>query len=293
MLLERAPALTSHPTGHRPQAAWNSIPRSPKDMLAVCGLRRRRGRWGLHSEATRRLLGAQCGGLSRGAPTQEPQAPERAICSCLPGCSGLAKPGLPGGAEGVPHYAEADIVNLQGVTGGNTYSVPALTMDLLSGKDVAVEEFPRKLLTFKEKLGEGQFGEVSGSDTARRAESLHGGLACRCPAMPPLWYPRCWVTSPWPGSGASLVRSVLCGSLKQTQHQALQSLRAFKMLTVVRVTEGGDPQDVTISHKLSHTVLNGHFVLPSWVLCVPASVPPLPGPDSAPELRRSAPPIQA
>lgn len=33
-------------------------------------------------------------------------------------------------------------------------------MDLLSGKDVAVEEFPRKLLTFKEKLGEGQFGEV-------------------------------------------------------------------------------------------------------------------------------------
>lgn len=54
-------------------------------------------------------------------------------------------------------------MNLQGVTGGNTYSVPALTMDLLSGKDVAVEEFPRKLLTFKEKLGEGQFGEVSGN----------------------------------------------------------------------------------------------------------------------------------
>ncbi|NWS85262.1 DDR2 protein, partial [Toxostoma redivivum] len=76
-----------------------------------------------------------------------------------PGCSGPSKSqaSVP---EGVPHYAEADIVNLQGVTGGNTYSVPALTMDLLSGKDVAVEEFPRKLLTFKEKLGEGQFGEV-------------------------------------------------------------------------------------------------------------------------------------
>ncbi|NXJ96952.1 DDR2 protein, partial [Corythaixoides concolor] len=70
------------------------------------------------------------------------------------------KPSQASGPEGVPHYAEADIVNLQGVTGGNTYSVPALTMDLLSGKDVAVEEFPRKLLTFKEKLGEGQFGEV-------------------------------------------------------------------------------------------------------------------------------------
>ncbi|NXD81970.1 DDR2 protein, partial [Halcyon senegalensis] len=70
------------------------------------------------------------------------------------------KPSQASVPEGVPHYAEADIVNLQGVTGGNTYSVPALTMDLLSGKDVAVEEFPRKLLTFKEKLGEGQFGEV-------------------------------------------------------------------------------------------------------------------------------------
>ncbi|XP_029002022.1 discoidin domain-containing receptor 2 isoform X2 [Betta splendens] len=62
--------------------------------------------------------------------------------------------------DGVPHYAEADIVNLQGVTGSNTYAIPAVTMDLLSGKDVPVEEFPRKLLTFKEKLGEGQFGEV-------------------------------------------------------------------------------------------------------------------------------------
>ncbi|NXX25515.1 DDR2 protein, partial [Nicator chloris] len=77
-----------------------------------------------------------------------------------PGCSGPTKPSQASVSEGVPHYAEADIVNLQGVTGGNTYSVPALTMDLLSGKDVALEEFPRKLLTFKEKLGEGQFGEV-------------------------------------------------------------------------------------------------------------------------------------
>ncbi|XP_008305468.1 discoidin domain-containing receptor 2 isoform X1 [Cynoglossus semilaevis] len=62
--------------------------------------------------------------------------------------------------DGAPHYAEADIVNLQGVTGSNTYAIPAVTMDLLSGKDVAIEEFPRKLLNFKEKLGEGQFGEV-------------------------------------------------------------------------------------------------------------------------------------
>ncbi|XP_036376802.1 discoidin domain-containing receptor 2 isoform X2 [Megalops cyprinoides] len=74
--------------------------------------------------------------------------------------SAAAKSPQASNQEGVPHYAEADIVNLQGVTGSNTYAVPAITMDLLSGKDVAVEEFPRKLLTFKEKLGEGQFGEV-------------------------------------------------------------------------------------------------------------------------------------
>ncbi|KAJ8274491.1 hypothetical protein COCON_G00091160 [Conger conger] len=76
------------------------------------------------------------------------------------GASGVSKTAQASGQDGVPHYAEADVVNLQGVTGSNTYSVPALTMDLLSGKDVAMGEFPRKLLTFKEKLGEGQFGEV-------------------------------------------------------------------------------------------------------------------------------------
>ncbi|XP_051776276.1 LOW QUALITY PROTEIN: epithelial discoidin domain-containing receptor 1 [Erpetoichthys calabaricus] len=60
----------------------------------------------------------------------------------------------------VPHYAEADIINLQGVTGNNTYAVPAITVDALAGKDIAVGEFPRQRLIFKEKLGEGQFGEV-------------------------------------------------------------------------------------------------------------------------------------
>ncbi|XP_010226880.1 PREDICTED: discoidin domain-containing receptor 2 [Tinamus guttatus] len=100
-----------------------------------------------------------------GPDYQEPSRLIRKLPEFTPGdedtgCSGLVKPAQASSPEGVPHYAEADIVNLQGVTGGNTYSVPALTMDLLSGKDVAVEEFPRKLLTFKEKLGEGQFGEV-------------------------------------------------------------------------------------------------------------------------------------
>ncbi|KAM3847427.1 epithelial discoidin domain-containing receptor 1 isoform 2-T5 [Vipera latastei] len=66
----------------------------------------------------------------------------------------------PGFQNSVPHYAEADIINLQGVTGGNTYAVPAVAVDALAGKDMAVGEFPRERLIFKEKLGEGQFGEV-------------------------------------------------------------------------------------------------------------------------------------
>ncbi|CAH2314296.1 epithelial discoidin domain-containing receptor 1 isoform X1 [Pelobates cultripes] len=60
----------------------------------------------------------------------------------------------------VPHYAEADIVTLQGVTGSNTYAVPALTADSLASKELPLSKFPRGHLLFKEKLGEGQFGEV-------------------------------------------------------------------------------------------------------------------------------------
>ncbi|CAL8254553.1 unnamed protein product [Merluccius merluccius] len=98
------------------------------------------------------------------------QEPSQLICKLPEFTQSAEEPASPSTAaskstataaqDGVPHYAEADIVNLQGVTGSNTYAIPAVTMDLLSGKDVAVEEFPRKLLTFKEKLGEGQFGEV-------------------------------------------------------------------------------------------------------------------------------------
>lgn len=59
----------------------------------------------------------------------------------------------------VPHYAEADIVTLQGVTGGNTYAVPALPPGA-AGDGPSRVDFPRSRLRFKEKLGEGQFGEV-------------------------------------------------------------------------------------------------------------------------------------
>ncbi|XP_071262541.1 discoidin domain-containing receptor 2-like isoform X1 [Salvelinus alpinus] len=98
--------------------------------------------------------------LIRKLPEFSHSSEEAALTSTVVAVTASKAPTATFAQDGVPHYAEADIVNLQGVTGGNTYAVPALTMDLLSGKDVAVEEFPRKLLTFKEKLGEGQFGEV-------------------------------------------------------------------------------------------------------------------------------------
>uniref|UniRef100_A0A8L0DM50 receptor protein-tyrosine kinase n=1 Tax=Oncorhynchus mykiss TaxID=8022 RepID=A0A8L0DM50_ONCMY len=61
----------------------------------------------------------------------------------------------------VPHYAEADIVSLQGVSGNNTYAVPALTSPSPTAADCTpLPELPRHCLVFKEKLGEGQFGEV-------------------------------------------------------------------------------------------------------------------------------------
>ncbi|MGH0155038.1 UNVERIFIED_CONTAM: hypothetical protein FKN15_028831 [Acipenser sinensis] len=54
--------------------------------------------------------------------------PSGAPPSCMSPCS----------SNSVPHYAEADIINLQGVTGNNTYAVPAVTVDALAGKDIGV-----------------------------------------------------------------------------------------------------------------------------------------------------------
>ncbi|XP_019898698.3 discoidin domain-containing receptor 2 isoform X2 [Esox lucius] len=80
----------------------------------------------------------------------------------LAGSSKSSTPPQACGSDGAPHYAEADIVSLQeGATGSKSYSsVTAVNMSLLSGKDRDMREFPRDKLTFKEKLGEGQFGEV-------------------------------------------------------------------------------------------------------------------------------------
>ncbi|KAM4601262.1 epithelial discoidin domain-containing receptor 1 isoform 2-T2 [Polymixia lowei] len=74
-----------------------------------------------------------------------------------PSLSPPVSPPLP---PSVPHYAEADIVSLQGVSGNNTYAVPALTSPSPGADAAPLPELPRQCLVFKEKLGEGQFGEV-------------------------------------------------------------------------------------------------------------------------------------
>lgn len=61
--------------------------------------------------------------------------------------------------DDVPPYAETDVARQQKATSSHCYSIATISMP--PGRDGALEEFPREKLTFKDKLGEGQFGEVS------------------------------------------------------------------------------------------------------------------------------------
>ncbi|KAB1261847.1 Epithelial discoidin domain-containing receptor 1 [Camelus dromedarius] len=118
----------------------------------------------LLSNPAYRLLLATYARPSRGPG---PPTPAWAKPTNTQACSGdymePEKPGAPllppPPQNSVPHYAEADIVTLQGVTGGNTYAVPALPPGA-AGDGPPRVDFPRSRLRFKEKLGEGQFGEV-------------------------------------------------------------------------------------------------------------------------------------
>ncbi|XP_042160667.1 epithelial discoidin domain-containing receptor 1-like isoform X1 [Oncorhynchus tshawytscha] len=101
-------------------------------------------------------IGAQgCGmDLEKGLPPTQEEPPPYPDAPPYPALS----PPFP---ASVPHYAEADIVSLQGVSGNNTYAVPALTSSSPTAADCTpLPELPRHCLVFKEKLGEGQFGEV-------------------------------------------------------------------------------------------------------------------------------------
>lgn len=58
------------------------------------------------------------------------------------------------------HYAETDLMNIQGVSGNTIYGVPSQCMEMLNNSHLPCPELPRKNLTFLELLGEGMFGEV-------------------------------------------------------------------------------------------------------------------------------------
>uniref|UniRef100_A0AAV2MC14 receptor protein-tyrosine kinase n=1 Tax=Knipowitschia caucasica TaxID=637954 RepID=A0AAV2MC14_KNICA len=95
--------------------------------------------------------------LEKGFPLCREEPPPYPGAPPYPALSPPVSPPMP---PSVPHYAEADIVSLQGVSGNNTYAVPALSSSSPGADATPLPELPRHCLIFKEKLGEGQFGEV-------------------------------------------------------------------------------------------------------------------------------------
>lgn len=95
--------------------------------------------------------------MEKGFPPTQEEPPPYPGSPPYPSLSPPVSPPLP---PSVPHYAEADIVSLQGVSGNNTYAVPALASSSPGADAAPLPELPRQYLIFKEKLGEGQFGEV-------------------------------------------------------------------------------------------------------------------------------------
>ncbi|XP_008293831.1 epithelial discoidin domain-containing receptor 1 isoform X4 [Stegastes partitus] len=95
--------------------------------------------------------------MEKGFPPVHDEPPPYPGSPPYPSLSPPVSPPLP---PSVPHYAEADIVSLQGVSGNNTYAVPALTSSSPGAEAALLPELSRQCLIFKEKLGEGQFGEV-------------------------------------------------------------------------------------------------------------------------------------
>lgn len=122
-------------------------------------------------------------------PTQE-EPPPYPGSPPYPSLSPPVSPPLP---PSVPHYAEADIVSLQGVSGNNTYAVPALASSSPGADASPLPELPRQYLIFKEKLGEGQFGEVRNDLKGIRCFRVAGGKGMQCPkgVYIPLFAKRC------------------------------------------------------------------------------------------------------
>ncbi|KAF7705883.1 discoidin domain-containing receptor 2 isoform X1 [Silurus meridionalis] len=97
-----------------------------------------------------------------GSEYQEPsrlrKSPEFRAMENLAVMSDSSDRHTPSTKDDIPPYAEADVARQQNSTSSHCYSVAAISMP--PGRDEALEEFPREKLTFKDKLGEGQFGEV-------------------------------------------------------------------------------------------------------------------------------------
>ena len=68
---------------------------------------------------------------------------------------------------------------MQGFSGNSLYAVPT-NMDLLWQEELTVMELPRENLKFMEKLGEGQFGEVSMWRWLGKSCNTHWWYVCVC-----------------------------------------------------------------------------------------------------------------
>ncbi|KAG8142062.1 hypothetical protein E2320_006693 [Naja naja] len=107
-------------------------------------------------------------------------------------CSGdYAEPDLTkctphqGFQNNVPHYAETDIVNLQGVTGNNTYAVPAITVDSLTKKDISIAEFPGTSCSSRRSWEKDNLGRyfVAEPNCCFHGLALHHGQVHLCEAI--------------------------------------------------------------------------------------------------------------
>lgn len=135
------------------------------------------------------LLSSACGldlDMEKGFPPTQEEPPPYPGSPPYPSLSPPVSPPLP---PSVPHYAEADIVSLQGVSGNNTYAVPALASSSPGADAAPLPELPRQCLIFKEKLGEGQFGEVRVRPITR--ESHGEGRGCSLAMLVYFFYERC------------------------------------------------------------------------------------------------------
>uniref|UniRef100_A0A8C6LQW7 receptor protein-tyrosine kinase n=1 Tax=Nothobranchius furzeri TaxID=105023 RepID=A0A8C6LQW7_NOTFU len=122
------------------------------------------------------------------ADYQEPSNLIRKLPEFSQSTEHLGKPlrGKHDGSDAAPHYAEADIISLQESSDSGTFSITTFSTNLLAGSESFLREFPREKLTFKEKLGEGQFGEVHLCEAEGMKDFLDEDLSVEATGESPL-----------------------------------------------------------------------------------------------------------